>query len=138
MSPSLSDITAKKASRRSVTGPGIVNSSAALAERQSRNRHVEGHSEKSVETQISIIVPVFNEAPSIAPFLRHLRERAPKAEIIVADGGSSDGTERLASGLCDQLVESDRGRARQLNAGARAASGDLLWFVHVDAEVPQG
>jgi rSAM/selenodomain-associated transferase 2 len=87
---------------------------------------------------ISIIVPVFNEAPSIRPFLQHLRERAPEAEIIVADGGSSDGTARLASGLCDQLVESDRGRARQLNAGARVASGDLLWFVHVDAEVPQG
>lgn len=87
---------------------------------------------------ISIIVPVFNEAPLIRPFLQQLRERAPEAEIIVADGGSSDGTTRLASGFCDQLVVSDRGRARQMNSGARAASGDLLWFVHVDAEVPRG
>jgi rSAM/selenodomain-associated transferase 2 len=87
---------------------------------------------------ISIIVPVFNEAPSIQPFLQHLRERAPEAEIIVADGGSSDGTARLASGFCDHLVESDRGRAKQMNIGARAASGDLLWFLHADAEVPQG
>ena len=93
--------------------------------------------EKSVRTQFSIIVPVFNEAPLIRPFLQHLRQRAPGAEIIVADGGSSDGTDRLAAGFCDQLVESDRGRAMQMNAGARAAYGDILWFVHVDAEVPK-
>jgi len=93
--------------------------------------------EKSVRTQFSIIVPVFNEAPLIRPFLQHLRQRAPGAEIIVADGGSSDGTDRLAAGFCDQLVESERGRAMQMNAGARAAYGDILWFVHVDAEVPK-
>jgi rSAM/selenodomain-associated transferase 2 len=88
--------------------------------------------------QVSIVVPVYNEASLVRPFLRHLRERAAEAEIIVADGGSSDGTGRLASGFCDQLVESDRSRARQMNAGARAARGEVLWFVHVDAEVPQG
>jgi rSAM/selenodomain-associated transferase 2 len=115
-----------------------VKLSGALAKTQSRHRHLAHHSEKSVEAQISIIVPIFNEAALIRPFLRQLRERAPEAEIIVADGGSSDGTARLASGFCDQLVESDRGRARQMNTGARAARGDLLWFVHVDAEVPRG
>ena len=88
--------------------------------------------------QISVIVPVFNEAPLIRPFLRHLRERAPGAEIIVADGGSTDGTADLASGFCDQLVLSERNRAIQMNFGARAAHGDILWFVHVDAEVPHG
>ena len=86
--------------------------------------------------QVSIIVPVFNEAPLIRRFLAHLRERAPGAEIIVADGGSSDGTVDLAAGFCDRLVESQRGRARQMNAGANAARGDILWFVHVDAELP--
>ena len=103
----------------------------------SRDRHLSANLEKSVRTQFSIIVPVFNEAPLIRPFLQHLRQRAPGAEIIVADGGSSDGTDRLAAGFCDQLVESDRGRAMQMNAGARAAYGDILWFVHVDAEVPK-
>jgi rSAM/selenodomain-associated transferase 2 len=88
--------------------------------------------------RISIIVPVFNEASLIRPFLRHLRERAPGAQVIIADGGSSDGTAQLAAGFCDRLVESERGRARQMNAGARAAHGDVLWFLHVDAEVPQG
>jgi rSAM/selenodomain-associated transferase 2 len=70
------------------------------------------------------------------PFLQHLRERAPEAEIIVADGGSSDGTDRLAAAFCDRLVESDRGRGRQMNVGARAARGEILWFVHVDARLP--
>ena len=88
--------------------------------------------------QVSIIVPAFGEAPLIRPFLRHLRERAAGAEIIVADGGSTDGTADLAHDLCDQVVVSEPGRAIQMNAGARAARGDILWFVHVDAEVPWG
>src|SRR5437899_1954530 len=87
--------------------------------------------------QFSIIVPVFNEAPLIRPFLQHLRERAPEAEIIVADGGSSDRTQDLAAGLCDEIAVSKRNRAAQMNLGARAATGDVLWFVHVDAEVPK-
>jgi len=86
--------------------------------------------------QVSIIIPVFNEAPLIRPFLRHMRERAIGAEIIVAEGGSTDGTADLASGFCDQLVLSKRNRAIQMNAGAGVARGDVLWFVHVDAEVP--
>ncbi len=85
---------------------------------------------------ISIIVPVLNEARLIAPFLRHLHERAPGAELIVTDGGSTDGTGRIAESLCDKLLASGPGRARQLNSGARAAKGDVLWFLHVDSEVP--
>ena len=103
---------------------------------RSRERHLAGDSEKSVRTQFSIIVSVLNEALLIRPFLQHLRERAPEAEIIVADGGSSDGTVDLATGFCDQLVRSEPTRAIQMNIGARAARGDILWFVHVDAELP--
>src|SRR5947207_905493 len=87
---------------------------------------------------VSIIVPVFNEASLIRPFLQELRERAPEAEIIVADGRSSDGTTDLAAGLCNQIVVSERNRGKQLNLGARAATGDALWFLHVDVEVPLG
>ena len=103
---------------------------------RSRDRNLVGDSEKSVRTQFSIIVPVFNEAQLIRPFLQHLRERAPEAEIIVADGGSSDGTVDLTAGFCDQLVRSEPNRSIQMNIGARAARGDILWFVHVDAELP--
>ena len=87
--------------------------------------------------QFSIIVPVYNESSLIRSFLQDLRERAPGSEIIVADGGSLDGTPDLAAGLCSQVVIGKRNRAAQMNLGARAASGDVLWFVHVDAEVPK-
>ena len=103
---------------------------------RSRDRHLADDSEKSVRMQFSIIVPVLNEALLIRPFLQHLRERAPGAEIIVADGGSSDGTVDLAKGFCDQLVRNESNRAIQMNTGACAARGDILWFVHVDAELP--
>src|SRR5947209_2149910 len=66
---------------------------------------------------VSIIVPVLNEASMIQPFLRHVREQAPGAEIIVVDGGSVDGTAQLACGVCDQLLRSKRNRAAQMNAG---------------------
>lgn len=86
---------------------------------------------------ISIIVPVLNEALLIQPFLENLRERASGAEIIVVDGGSSDGTAPKAVGLCDRLVQTTPGRARQMNAGASVARGEILWFLHADTTIPQ-
>ena len=87
--------------------------------------------------QVSIIVPVFNEALLIRPFLSDLRERTGGAEIVVVDGASTDGTDQLAQGFCDQVIRSDeRSRAKQMNAGANAARGDIFWFLHADAEVP--
>lgn len=87
--------------------------------------------------QLSIIVPVFNESPTIRSFLARLRERALGAEIIVVDGASTDGTDQLAAGLCDRLISTQgRSRAKQMNAGADVAGGDIFWFLHADAEVP--
>jgi rSAM/selenodomain-associated transferase 2 len=57
-------------------------------------------------------------------------------EVIVADGGSSDGTVELAAPLCDRVVSAPRGRALQMNAGARAARGDALLFLHADSFLP--
>lgn len=88
--------------------------------------------------RVSIIVPVLNEAQVIRSFLEQLRDRAPGAEVIVVDGASSDGTGELASGFCDRLVSiAERNRAAQMNAGASAASGDVFWFLHADAELPE-
>ena len=87
--------------------------------------------------QLSIIIPVFNEASLIRPFLSNLRERTRGAEIIVIDGGSTDGTDRLAEGFCDHVIRSGaRSRARQMNVGADTAGGEIFWFLHADAEVP--
>jgi rSAM/selenodomain-associated transferase 2 len=90
-----------------------------------------------MSTQVmSIIVPALNEASAIQQFLESLRDRAGDAEIIVVDGGSSDDTFELARDRCDQCLRSPRGRARQMNSGAIAASGNIFWFLHADTEVP--
>ena len=85
---------------------------------------------------ISIIVPVLNEAATVERFLKRLGERAGRAERIVVDGGSSDGTFELAQRHCDRCLRASPGRAVQMNAGARTASSDTLWFLHADCEVP--
>jgi glycosyltransferase involved in cell wall biosynthesis len=85
---------------------------------------------------ISIIVPVFNEAVSVEQFLNCLRERVGGVEIIVVDGCSTDQTFDLARNHCDRCLRAPRGRAAQMNAGARAALGDSFWFLHADCEVP--
>jgi rSAM/selenodomain-associated transferase 2 len=84
---------------------------------------------------VSIIVPVFNEAVLIRRCLTNLRECAPGAEIIVVDGGSTDGTREFAIDLCDRLITTRCSRALQMNEGARAAHGDTLWFLHADVEI---
>jgi len=56
--------------------------------------------------------------------------------VIVADGGSEDATRELAAGLCDRMVVAPRGRAAQMNAGAREAKGDVLIFLHADTRLP--
>jgi rSAM/selenodomain-associated transferase 2 len=87
---------------------------------------------------ISIVIPVFNEAALIRRCLTNLRKFASGAEIVVVDGGSTDETRQLATDLCDQRITTDCNRAVQMNAGARAARGDTLWFMHVDVEIPSG
>ena len=57
--------------------------------------------------------------------------------MIVADGGSDDATARLAAPLCDRVVVAPRGRASQMNAGAREARGDILLFLHADTRLPE-
>jgi rSAM/selenodomain-associated transferase 2 len=86
---------------------------------------------------ISIIVPALNEAAGIEAALVPLQPlRAAGHEVMVVDGGSADGTDELAAPLADRVIASDRGRARQMNAGAAVASGDVLLFLHADTVLP--
>jgi len=86
--------------------------------------------------KLSVIVPMLNKAPAIARTLEAIRTGAPQAEIIVVDGGSTDGSSQIARPRCDVFVEAPRGRALQMNSGAARASGDVLVFVHADTIVP--
>ena len=86
---------------------------------------------------ISIIVPTLNEGEDVERALSALVSlREDGAEIVLADGGSADRTVELARPLCDRLVVAPRGRATQMNAGAAAASGDILLFLHLDTSLP--
>lgn len=85
----------------------------------------------------TIIIPVLNEAENIVTCLQPLQGiRQAGHEVIVVDGGSSDNTWALAEPYADHLLESGAGRARQMNAGASMASGDVLVFLHADTTLP--
>jgi rSAM/selenodomain-associated transferase 2 len=90
-------------------------------------------------SRLSIIIPVLDEAAEIAEALAALaplRERG--AEIIVVDGGSRDGTLEAARPLADVVITAPRGRGSQMNAGAAAAHGGMLLFLHADTRLPAG
>ena len=85
--------------------------------------------------KLSVVIPTLNEAANIGALLERLLHTPDVAEIIVADGGSMDGTTGLVRPPA-RLVRPGMGRGVQLNAGARAASGDVLLFLHADVVPP--
>ena len=92
---------------------------------------------ENLNLKISIIIPVLNEAPTIASVISTALQ-AKNVEIIVADGGSSDGTADIAKSLGVRVISTAPGRATQMNAGAAAATGDILLFLHADTLLPPG
>jgi rSAM/selenodomain-associated transferase 2 len=86
---------------------------------------------------LSIVIPTLDEAPRIGGLLADLQTlRRAGAEIIVVDGGSTDGTPQLAATLADRVLAAARGRARQMNAGSAVATGEVLLFLHADTTLP--
>ena len=88
--------------------------------------------------RLSIIIPCLNEAAALPPLLSQLQAQQglhPPAQIVLADGDSTDGSRELALAAGAQVVRSERGRARQMNAAARAAQGDWLLFLHADSRL---
>ncbi|WP_432671189.1 TIGR04283 family arsenosugar biosynthesis glycosyltransferase [Flavobacterium sp. SM2513] len=90
--------------------------------------------------KVSVIVPVFNEALHVSKLLSHLRKVAhspEEVEIIVVDGGSTDGTLNVLSAFpMIHVVGSEKGRAKQMNTGAQTAQGRILYFLHCDTLPP--
>jgi rSAM/selenodomain-associated transferase 2 len=86
---------------------------------------------------VSIVVPVLDEAAALPGLLDHLAELHGRFEVVVADGGSSDGSAELAHGHpISPRVVTAHGRPRQLNAGAEAANGEVFVFLHADTRLP--
>ncbi|MBI1899808.1 MAG: TIGR04283 family arsenosugar biosynthesis glycosyltransferase [Planctomycetia bacterium] len=86
---------------------------------------------------VSVVIPALNEAASIAQAVRRAWELGPR-EVIVVDGGSTDGTLDVARSCRCVALASPRGRGVQQNAGAAAASGDVLLFLHADTWLDPG
>jgi rSAM/selenodomain-associated transferase 2 len=92
---------------------------------------------------ITIITPVLNEEENIRPFLENINECEGKFEVILIDGGSSDSTLKEAERTKKsfehplKIVTSAKGRAEQMNSGAKHARGDILLFLHVDSLIEQ-
>ena len=84
--------------------------------------------------RFAVVVPALNEARHIEACLASVRGQGDAVDLVVVDGGSSDGTPALARPLA-RVLEAPRGRASQMNAGARATSGDVLLFLHGDTRL---
>ena len=89
--------------------------------------------------RLSIVVPTLNEAVNLARLLPVLVAREPAAEVLVVDGGCEDDSRAVVAGVPSvRWLSAPRGRARQMNAGAGAAGGDVLLFLHADTRLPDG
>ena len=87
-------------------------------------------------SQISVVIPTLNAAPGLAAAMESVRAAA--LEIVVADGGSSDDTIGVALAEGARVIASEKGRGQQLRAGAAAATGDWLLFLHADTCLSDG
>lgn len=85
---------------------------------------------------LSIIIPTLNEAHSIGATLDAMKEVRGRVEVLIVDGGSSDRTLEILKERGARVIESERGRGTQMHAGARAARGEVLWFLHADTTPP--
>ena len=89
--------------------------------------------------QLSIVLPTYQEAQILESSLLPLQSmRKQGVEIILVDGGSTDATVQIGTPLVDRVVQSRKGRARQMNAGAEVAIGEWLLFLHADTLLPEG
>lgn len=94
-----------------------------------------------MKNKISIIIPIINEAETIGKLIQHLLDNSTSdqiADIIIVDGGSSDNSKSIVEDFSNvTLITSQRGRAKQMNSGAKIAKGTILYFLHADSFPPK-
>lgn len=120
------------------TPQDVRNLRARYGEKREINpRRMKSSTEKFLEAnpKISVIVPMYNEASTIGKMQQEL-EKLKGCEIILVDGGSTDGTLDMIDPKY-RVVQSEKGRANQMNTGAKASGGDILFFLHCDSELPK-
>lgn len=89
-----------------------------------------------MKPQLSIVIPVLNEAGQLIEKLQALQALRDCCQLLLVDGGSDDGSAAIAEPLVDSVLPSPRGRARQMNTGAAQAQADVVLFLHVDTLLP--
>ena len=105
-------------------------------------RRERGEAWWSGKEKISVILPTLNEESSVERSVRSClgktKGRGTNVEVVVVDGGSRDDTVRRARRAGARVVSAERGRGLQQDVGSKAASGDLILFLHADSELPEG
>lgn len=91
--------------------------------------------DEEIEMKISVIIPTYNEETTIGRLMQTLEPLKGRCEILFVDGGSTDRTLELI-GDKYQVIRSEKGRAKQMNTGAEQSTGEVLFFLHCDSEVP--
>lgn len=89
--------------------------------------------------KLSIIIPTYNEAETLTDLIQYLIQNSQlenRQEIIITDGGSSDETVKIAESLGVHVFKAPKGRSAQMNAGAKLATGEILYFLHADSYPP--
>ncbi len=87
--------------------------------------------------KFSIIIPTLNEEKSIQSCLLALQPLRNDSELIIVDADSTDNTRLLAAPLVDKVLLSPKGRGKQMNIGAKQATGEILIFLHADTCLPE-
>ena len=112
--------------------PGPVAATSASVNQHGASSSA--HPPASTAFQLSVIIPALNEESCIGGTIDHVRGQAH--EVYVVDGGSTDATREVASQHGARVIVAPCGRGRQQNAGAEAASGNTLLFLHADTRLP--
>ncbi len=116
---------------------GVASSGLCLGLFRKHRYQVNKAGRRKVPRSISAVVPTYNERERIGALVSSLIEDEHIDEVVVVDGGSRDGTEDAALEAGARVIQCPRGRGTQLDEGARASTGEVVWMIHADSVIPE-